>query len=80
MREFVHADVEAVFLHRTGISMFLRSASAISGTGDGPFRRSPLVEVGVGARSFADKRLCAMWGGRAAVAWRSGEPLQNRAF
>ena len=49
---------EVLLLHRIGISMFLRSP-AISGIGDGSFRRSPLVEVGVGGRSFDDKIL---WG------------------
>ena len=64
--------------------MFLRSP-AISGAGDGSFRRSPLVEFGVGARSFA-MRPCAAVCGRGAVAlplavaWHSGEPFQNGAF
>ena len=50
--------------------MFLRSPD-ISGTGDGFFRRSPLAEFGVGARSFAIKTLCGRGGGRGARESRS---------
>ena len=50
--------------------MFLRSP-ATSGTGNGSFRRSPLAEFGVGARSFAgDTESCCVgrtWRGRAAA-------------
>ena len=41
---------------RAGISIFSRSSST-SGTGDGSFRHPSLGELGVGARSFAEKAL-----------------------
>ena len=68
----VNEDSVVVLLHSIGISMFLRPP-AIWETGDGSFRCSPLVEVGVGARSFADKTLCRVgraWRGRAAASGR----------
>ena len=58
--------MRSLLLYRIGISMFLPSP-AISGTGDGSFRLSPLAEFGVGARSSADKTLC----GRVGRPWRS---------
>ena len=81
VREFVHADV--MLLNRIEISMRFHvfTNPALPWTGDGSFRRSPLVEFGVEARTFALKTLCRVgraWHGRA-VAWRSGEPFQNGA-
>ena len=52
--------------------MILR-CPAISGTGDGSFRRLPPVEVGVGPHSFAEKTLCRVgrvWRGRAEAGGR----------
>ena len=67
MREYVHAEVVAAAYWDF---IFLRSP-ALSGTGDGPFRSSPLVEFDVGARSFADKtlyrRVGRAWRGRTAA-------------
>ena len=80
----VREYVQRLLPHRIGFSMFSRSP-AISGT-RGFFRCSPLVEFGVGARSFADKTLCRRvgraWRGRAAAGGRvaPGQPFQNGAF
>ena len=78
------SSMQRLLLHRSGISMFLRSP-ALSGTGDGSFRRSPLVEFGVGARFFADKTLCRRvrpaWRGRSREPrWGLGEPFRSGAY
>ena len=63
-----------LLLYRIGISMFSRSP-AISGTGDGSFRRSPLAEFGVGARYFAGdtEGCCVERAGRGRTA--AGSPV-----
>ena len=62
--------------------MFLRSP-AISGTGDGSFRRSPLAEFGVGARSFAANTLCCrvgrVWSGRSRGRGGPGGARESRS-
>ena len=68
-------------MHLVGMSMLLRSP-AILGVGDGSFRRSPLVQVGVGGRSFADKTLFRVgraWRGRAAARHAGGRVALGRA-
>ena len=54
---------------------------------EGSFRRPPLAEFSVGARSFVENSFCAaMWGGRGAIVrprgvrWRSGEPFPRGAY
>ena len=83
-QQCVSSSMQRLLLHRSGISMFLRSP-ALSGTGDGSFRRSPLVEFGVGARFFADKTLCRRvrpaWRGRSREPrWGLGEPFRSGAY
>ena len=57
--------MQRLFLHRTGIIMFLQYP-ALSGTGDGSSRRSAFAECWFGARSFANQ---TMWC-RVRRAWR----------
>ena len=77
-RQCVHTGSEVVLMHRIGISMCLRPP-ATWGTGDGSFRRSLLVEVGVGARSFADKTLCRVRRARRGRAAARGRVALGRA-
>ena len=67
VREYVHAKLVAASYW----DFHALQSPAISGTGDGSFRRSPLVEFGVGARSFADNtlygRVGRAWSGHAAA-------------
>ena len=69
VQQDVRQQYVSAFMRRLCCCIVLRFPCffpAISGTGDDSFRRSPLVEVGVGARSFAHKTLC-----RVGRAWRS---------